>query len=304
MTSCASHSAEALPSSPSTSTALLAVDQDSSLSAPSNAIQSSLKNINDYLQKHYERFIEHESLERSRLVASFAEKEKSYEKQISTLKAVHIDIAALLVREQSINGELRQKLDVATSTMARLCKVVADPNFIFVDRTRGPHRTKQEDSPQESVDVSDIITCPNTAISSLLSQIETIVTEINAQSGVSLPSPGDPSPRYSTIEALDKVANSLLATQRSFALLIEDFRSADAVRVDTECQNRSLQKMTALLQEELQRIRGENKRISRELTAGRPESVVLPTSVISISSPATEGKSHLPTAGFRISDPW
>ena len=280
MTSCQSSSADASPLSPSISTTPSIADKDFSLSASSKAIQSSLKLFNDYIQKHYERFAEHESLERTRLVASFTQKERSYERQISTLKTIHTDIAGLLAREQLTSSELRQKLDTATNSINKLCRAVADANFVFVKPKEAPHGIKQEDDLEESVNVSDIKMCPNAAISSLLSQIETVAIKINAQNGVNLP----PSPCHSVIEALDKVANSLLVTQRSFALLLKDFKSVDAARAGTECQNRSLQQNVALLQEELKRTRSDNQRISRELAAGMPGSAVLSIIVIYLFS--------------------
>ncbi|KAF9653642.1 hypothetical protein BDM02DRAFT_3182649 [Thelephora ganbajun] len=260
-----SHCAYTPPLSPS------AADQDILLSASNKAIPSSLKYLNNYIQKHYDRFTAHEFLERTRLVASFAEKENAYEGQISTLKAVHIDIAALLIREQAINGELRQKLDIATNSMARISKVVNDANFVFVDRKRDPHEIKQEESFQESMNVSDIDICPGITISSLLSQIETVVTEMNTQDGPGQPSPVDSLPSHSIIETLSKVLDSLLATQRTFALLQEDFKSVDAARVGVELQNESLRENILFLQEELKQMRSSNERISHELAAARLE---------------------------------
>lgn len=269
MASRQSHGSDARPLSPPISTSPSAADRGSSLSASSMTIQPSLEHLNDYVRKHYERFIEHESLERSRLAASFAEKEQSYEKQISTLKAIHIDISGLLAREQSTNSELRRQLDIATDSMSRLCKVVADNNFVSVHHKQGPHGIKQEDSAQESLNVSDSV-CSNVVISSTLSQTVSTVTEMNAPNGVVLSSPSDPLPGHSIIETFGKVADSLLATQRSFALLLENFKSADAARVDIETQNQSLQEKIALLQEELRQTRGDNEKISRELAAGTP----------------------------------
>lgn len=263
MTSGQSCSADASASSPSISTPPSTVDKDFSLSASSQTIQSSLKRFNDYVQKHYERFAEHESLKRSRLVASFVEKEQSYERRISTLNTIHTDIANLLAREKSTNTQLCQVLDNATNSMTRLCKAIADANFVFVDSKLAPHGIKQE------------ILCPTTAVSSLLSQIETVLTEMSGQKGVSMPSPPDSSPCGFAFEALVKIADTLLATQRSLGLLLEDFRSADAVRNDTECQNKSLQEKIVLLQEELHRTRGDNQRISQELAAGTPGSALL-----------------------------
>ena len=268
MASRQSHRPDARPSSPSISTSPSAADQDFSLSASSKTIQSSLELFNDYVRKYHERFVFNESLERNRLVASFSEKEKGYEKQISKLKGVHADIAGLLVREQSTNNELRQKLDLATDSVARLCKVVADANFVFVDRKQGPHGIKQEEPSEESMNVPDMMLCPNAAISSLLSQIGTIVTEMNAQNGVGQASPVDPSPCHSITEALSKVTNSLSTTQRSFSLLIEDLKSVDTARADTEFQNKTLQEKIALLQEELKEKRRDNTRISQELAEG------------------------------------
>ena len=258
----------ASPLSPSTSTSPLDADQDTSLSTSNKATQSSLKSLNDYIQNHYEQFAARESLERGRLVASFAEKEQSYERHISTLKAVHADIAGLLGREQTTNNELRKKLDNATSFITGLCKVVADASFVFVDSKRESHEIKQEEGSQEDTMISDIIICPNAAVSSLLSQIESVVTEMNAQNGAGLPSPIDTSPCRSIIEALGKVLDSLLATQRTFALLQEDFKSVNAACVDTESQNQSLREKIAFLQEELKQTRSDNERISQELAAG------------------------------------
>ena len=307
MTSCQSHSAHASPLSPPIPIAPSAADQDFSLSASSKTVQSSLKSFNDYVHKHYERFIEQESLERDRLVASFAEKEKTYEKKISTLEATHTHITELLAREQSTNGELRQRLDIATNSTDRLCKLVADANFVFLDRKQDSHEIKQEDCSQEtrSMSVSDIVMCPNPAISSLLSQIETIIFEMNVHNDVSLPSPPGSSPCHSIVEALAKVANSLLATQRSTALPLEDFKSVDAARVSGDCQNGSLQEKISLLQEELKRTRGDNQRISQELAAGTLGSAALSVRVIYIGfSPTRKGKSYLPTARFGIPDSW
>ena len=259
---------DASPLSLSTSTSPSDADQDTSLSTSNKATQSSLKSLNDYIQNHYEQFAARESLERGRLVASFAEKEQSYERHISTLKAIHADIAGLLGREQTTNNELREKLDNATSFITRLCKVVADASFVFVDSKRGPHEIKQEEGSQENIMISDIIICPNATVSSLLSQIESVVTEMNAQNGAGLPSPIDTSPCHSIIEALGKVLDFLLATQRTFALLQEDIKSVNAARVDTEFQNQSLREKVALLQEELKQTRSDNERISQELAAG------------------------------------
>jgi len=248
----------------------LATDQETSSPAPNKTTPSSLECLNDYIQKHYAKVVAHESLERTRLIASFAEKERNYERQISTLKAVHADIAGLLAREQTTNGELRKKLDNMTGFMTRLCKVVADANFVFVDRKRGPYEIKQEKSSQGCINVSDIIMSPNAAISSLLSQIETVVAEMNAQNGAGLPSSVDTSPCNSILEALGRVVDSLSATQRIFALLQEDLKSVNATRVDTERQNESLQEKIALLQEELKQARSDNERTSKELAAGTP----------------------------------
>lgn len=269
-TSRQSHRAYNAPLSPSTLTSPLAADQDTSPSASSKAALASLERFNDYVQKHYDQFVANESLERSRLAASFAEKEQSYEERITTLKSIHTNIASLLVREQATNIELRQKLDIATSSVTRLCQVVADANFVFADRKRAPHEIKQEENSQESTNTSDIVICPNAAISSLLSQIQTVVTEMNVQNGAGLPSSVDPSPCHSIIEALGKVVDSLLATQRTFALLQDDFKSVDKNRADTERQNESLQENIASLQEELKRTRSDNERISHELAAGTP----------------------------------
>jgi len=258
------------PLAPSTLTSPLTADQDISLSAASKAALASLECVNDYVQKHYDQFVAKESLKRSRLAASFVEKERSYEERIKTLKSIHANITGLLVREQATNIELRQKLEIATSSVTKLCQVVTDANFVFVDHKRAPHEIKQEEDSQESTNISDIVICPNAAISSLLSQIETVVTEMNAQNGAGLPSPVNPSPCHSITEALGKVANSLLATQRTFVLLQEDFKSVDAARADAGCQNKSLQEQVASLQEELKQTRSDNERISRELAAGMP----------------------------------
>ena len=240
------------------------------LSTSSKAIPSSLERLNDYIQKHYDQFVAHESLKRILLASSSAEKEKGYKRQIVALKAIHTDIASLLLREQAANAELRQKLDSATSSMARLCQVVTDANFIFVDRKRPLLEIKQEEGSQESTDVSDITICPNAAISALLSQIESVFTEMNGLSGAGLPPAADPSPCYSIAETLEKVVYSLLAAQRTFALLHEDFKSVDAARADAGLQNKSLQEKVTLLQEELNQARDDNDRISRELTTGAP----------------------------------
>lgn len=301
-----SQSAEAshLSPGPSTSTASLAVDKDFSLSPSGKTIQSSLKRLNDYVQKYLDQLFEHQSLERSRLVASFTEKEQNYQRQISTLNGARTDVIGLLARERIINGDLRQRLDVAANSMARLCNVIADTNLVSARRDRGPHGIKQEDDLQESVNISHITMCPDAAISSLLSQIETLVIEINAQNGASLPSPPDSSPCHSTIKALDKAANSLLATQRSFTLLLEDFKSLDAARANTERRNVSLQENFALIQKELERTRSENQRILQELAAGTSGSGTLLTSVTYIVSPNREEKSYLPTVRFRMPDSW
>ena len=283
MTSSQSHSTHGSLSPPISTAA--SADKDFSLSASSKTTQSSLKRFNDYVQKHCERLIEHESLERSRLLASFSDKEQSFKKQISTLKAIHTDVAGLLTREKSTNSELRQRLEIRTNSMEKLCNAVADANFVFFDRKRGPHGMKQEDCSQESMNVPDIIMCPNTAISSLLSQIEIIAVEINAQNSVSLSSIAEPSPCHSTIKALDRVAKSLLATRCSFAQLLEDFKSADASRVNTEFQNESLQERIALLEEELKQTRSDNRRIPQELVAGTPGSSVMSIKITSIYSP-------------------
>lgn len=258
------------PISPSTSASPLAADQETSPPVPNKTIPPSLQCLNDYIQKHYDQFIAHESLERTRLITSFAEKERSYERHISTLKAVHTDIAGLLAQERTANGELCQKLDNATGFMTRLCNVVADANFVFVDRERGPHEIKQEENSRECMNVSDIVLSPNAAMSSLLSQIETVITEMNTQNGAGLLSPVDTSPCHSIFEALGRVADSLLAAQRIFALLQEDLKSVNAARVDTERQNESLQEKITLLQEELKQARSDNERASNELAAGTP----------------------------------
>ena len=256
--------------SPSASTFSLDTDQDALPSNPKKSILSSLECLNDYIQKHYDRFVAVESLKRTHLVASFAEKEQGYRKQIAMLKAVHVDIADLLSREQMSNADLRQELDSTVKSVARLCKVVNDANFVFVDRKPAPHEIKQEESSEESTSVPDVAICPNAAVSALLSQIETVVTEMNAQNGAGLPSPVDSSPCYSVIDALGKVVNSLLATQRTFVLLQENSKSVDAARVDAERQNESMQEKVALLQEQLKQARGDNEWISRELAAGTP----------------------------------
>ena len=235
------------------------------LSASNPTILSSLERLNDYIQKHYDQFVAHESLKRILLVSSFAEKERGYERQIATLKAIHTDIAALLLREQANTIDLREKLDNVTNSIAGLRRVVTDAGFTFVDRRRVSHEVKQEEGSQESMGISDISICPNAAISSLLSQIEAVFVEMN---GRSVPPPAVPLPCYSIIEALGKVVDSLLATQRTFALLREDFKSVDAARADAGRQNQSLQEKIALLQEELKQVRDDNDRISRELVAG------------------------------------
>jgi len=256
--------------SPSTSTLQLDTDQDALPAASKKSILSSLECLNDYIQKHYERFVAHESLKRSHLTTSFAEKEQSYQRQIATLKAVHVDIAGLLSREQATNADLRQRLDNSTSSLARLCQAVTDANFEFVNRKRAPHEIKQEENSQEISSVPDVAICPDAAISALLTQIETVVTEMNTQNGASLPSPVDSSPCCSVINALGKVVDSLSATQNTFALLKENSKSADAARVDAERRNESLQEKIVLLQEELKQTRGDTERISQELAAGTP----------------------------------
>jgi len=238
--------------------------------ASKKSIQSSLECLNAYIQKHYDQFVAQESHKRILLVASFARKDKSYQKQIATLKAIHVDIAALLSREQTTNADLRQKLDNAASSVARLCKVVTDANFVFVNRKRAPHEVKQEESSQEGMTVPDVTICPDATVSALLSRIETVVNEMNAKHGAALPSPVDPSPCYSVIDALGRVVHSLLATQRMHVVLQENIKSVDAARVDAECQNESLQARVALFQEELRQVRGDNERISQELAAGTP----------------------------------
>jgi len=260
----------ASPLSPSKSS--LPPDADQDISSPSNnVILSSLECLNDYVQKHYDRFVAQESLERSHLAASFAKKEQDYERQISILKAVHTDIAALLAREQVTNAGLHQKLDSVTSSMARLCKVVTDANFVFVGRKRAPHEVKQEENSQSNTDVLDVTICPDATISALLSQIESVVTEMNAHNSVGLPSSVDPSPCHSVSGTLRKVVDSLLATQRAFSLLRDDFKFVDATRMDGERQNESLQEKIALLQQELERARSDNEGLSQELTAGTPD---------------------------------
>ena len=261
----------AAPLTTSTSTSpSAAAGPDISLS--SSTFQSSLKSFNDYIQKHYEQFVEHESLERNRLVATFAEKEHSYQSQISALETIHTDISGPLAREQSTNAELRQKLDIATSSISRLCKMVADLTTIFVVSKRGLHevKVKQEGCSQENTNVPDINMCPNPAISSLLSQIETIVAEMKTGNCAGLPSTADYEPYHSIIVALGKVTDSLCETQRSLALLLKNFKSVDATRADAECRNESLRGDIALLQEELEQTRNENKKIARELAAGAP----------------------------------
>jgi len=255
--------------SPSTSTLPLDTDQDALPAASKKSILSSLESLNDYIQKHYDRFVAQETLKRSILTASFVEKEQSYQRQIATLKAVHVDIAGLLSRERATNADLRQKLDNSASSLARLCQVVTDANFKFVDRKRA-HGVKQEESSQEITTVPDVAICPDAAVSALLTRIETVVAEMNAQNGASLPSPVDSSPCCSVIDALGKVVDSLSAAQNAFALLQENLKSVDAARVDAGRQNESLQQKMALLQEELKQARGDNERISQDLAAGTP----------------------------------
>lgn len=264
------HSAFRAPPSLSASASPLTTAQGISLSPPTEAIKSSLETLNNYFQKYHDRFIEQESLKRNRLIASFAEKEQTYERQISTLKAIRADVSGLLVREQVVNDELREKLDDATGSIARLCKAVTDANFSFVDRKQGSREIKQEESSGEGTNVSDVIICPDAAISSLLSRIEAVVAEMDAQNGVGLPSPVDVSPRHSILEALERVVVSLLATQRTFLLLQEDFKSVGAARENAERQNESLQGKITLLQEELKQVRCDNERISQELASGTP----------------------------------
>lgn len=264
-TSRQSHHVFHAPLSPSASTSPLATDQDTLLSASNKSIQSSLECLNDYIQKHYDRFVAHESLERNRLITSFVEKEQSYERQISILKAIHTDIAGLLVREKAANDELRDKLDNVINSVTMLYKIATDANSV-VDRKRDPHEIKQEEDSQENMNVSGI--CPNAA--SFLSQMETMVTEINTQNGTGLPLPVDTLPCHSTSEALGRVVDFLLATRRIFALLQEEVQSVGAARVDLERQNESLQEKITLLQEELKQARSDNERVSQELAVGRP----------------------------------
>ena len=252
---------------PLSSTSPLAADQETSPLAPNKTTPPSLRCLNDYFQKHHDRSV---ASERNDLIASFAEKERSYERQISTLKAVHNDIAGLLTRGRTANDELREKLGSATGLVTRLCKIVADANFVFVDRKRGLHEIKREENSQESMNVSDIVMSPNAAISSLLSQIETVVTDMNAQNGAGLPSPVDTSPCHSILEALRRAVDSILATQRMFALLQEDLKSVNAARVEEGRKNESSQEKIALLQEELKQARSDNERTSKELIAGTP----------------------------------
>lgn len=258
------------PPSPSASTSPLTTEQDILLSPPTKAIKSSLEILNNHFQKYHDRFVEQESLKLSRLIASFAKKEQTYGRQISTLKATRADVSGLLVREQAVNYELREKLDNATGSITRLCKVVTDANFSFVDRKQGSHEIKREESPEEGMNVSDVIICPDAAISSLLSRIEAVITEMDAQNGVGLPSPVDILPCHSILETLGKVVDSLLATQRTFSLLQEDFKSVCAARDNAERQNESLQGSITLLQEELRQVRYDNEKISQELAAGTP----------------------------------
>ena len=261
--------------SPSGSTFSLDTDQDAFPPVPKKSILASLDCLNDYIQKHCDRFVADESLKRNRLAASFAQKEQGYQKQITALKAVHVDIAGLLSREQTSNADLRQELDNAASSVVRLCKLVTDANFVFVDCKQVPHEIKQEEGLPESTSVTDVAICPDASVSALLSRIETVVTEINAQNGAGLPSPVDFSPCYSVVGALGKVADSLLVTQRTFVLLQENFKSACVARVGAECQNESLQEKIVLLQGELEQARGDNERISQELAAGTPVAYVL-----------------------------
>jgi hypothetical protein len=256
------------------------------LSAQDKAAVSSLNVLNDYIKKHYDRLVEHESLERRRIVASFAEKEQSYERQISRQIAACADVAALLAREQSTNNELRQKLDIAAGSITILCKLVTDGNSVFVNHKLGPHQIKQE----EGASVSGTMTFLDAAISPLLSQIETIVTGTNANAG--LPSPVDPSSCHFLIEALGKIADSLLATQRSFALQLEDYKAVDADRVETGCENVSLRAEVALLQEELKQVKNDKERISHELAVGAPVFAALSTSVLFLFSVRLEREKH------------
>lgn len=265
-----SHSAFCAPSSPPASTSPLTAEQDTLLSPPNEAIKSTLETLNNYFQEYHDRFAQQESIKRSRLIASFAKKERTYERQISTLKAIQADISGLLVREQAVNDELRKKLDNATTSMTRLCRVVTDANFSFVDRNQGPHEIKQEESSDEGMNVSDIIICPDVAISSLLSRIEAVITEMNAQNGVGLPSPAGIPPCHSILEALRRVLDSFSAAQRAFSLLQEDFKSVCAARDDVERQNESLQQGITLLHEELKQVRCDSEKISQELVAGTP----------------------------------
>lgn len=257
------------PLSPSpASNSLLGADQDTLLSASNKAILSSLECLNDYIQKHYDQFVARESLDRNRLVASFAEKEKNYERQISILKAIRTDIASLLAREQTTNEKLREALENATGSIATLCKLVTDANFVFVDRKRGPHEIKQEEKSEESTIASDIVICPNATIFSLLSQIESVVTEMNTQNSAPLPSPVDILHCHSIVEALGRVADSLLVTQHAFGLLQGDLKSVGAARVDAERQSESLREKIILLQEELEKTKSSCERTSQELAAG------------------------------------
>ena len=286
--------------SPSASTFPLDTDQDALPATLHKSISSSLECVNNYIQKHYDRFVAHETLKRTLLTDSFTEKEQGYQRQIATLKAVHIDIAGLLSREQATSADLRQKLDNSASSLARVCQAVTDANFEFADRKRPPHEIKQESSQE----ITDIAICPDAAISVLLSQIETVVTEMNAQNGAGLPSPVDPSPCRSVIDALKKVVDSLSATQHTFALLQENSKSVDAARTDAERQNESLQEKIALLQEELKQAREENEKTSQELAAGMS---IVDTPLLGCLCPFSvrlERRTRLQTTRFLIPNPW
>lgn len=264
-----SHRASNAPRlSPSASTSPIETDRDLLLSASNISIQSSLQSLNNYIQKHYDRLVVHESLKRTLLTDSFTEKEKDYEKQIASLKAIHTDIAGLLSREQATNVELCQKLDYATGSMVMFCKAVTDAGFMFFDREQTPHGIKQEEGTQEIMGTPDVIICPDAAATAILSQIGSVVADLNAQNGSSLPSPVDSSPCRSITETLAKVADSLLTTQSTFVSLQGNLKSVDADRVVAESRNETLQEKIALLQEKLKQARNDNERISQELDAG------------------------------------
>lgn len=268
MASRQSNTTDARPLSPSIPTLPSAADPDISLSASSKAILSSLECINDYVRKHYDRYAEQQSLKHGRLIASFAEKEQTYERQISALRTTQADIAGLLTRERSANDEIRRKLDIVTNSLVKLCKVIGNASFTSVDHKRSPHRIKQEGGSQEDANVSDMETCPKVAISSLVSQLETVFSEMRAHNDPGTPPPADPPPGHSAPEAIASLADSLLRAHCSFAMLLENRKTVDKARLDSDSQNQSLREQIVLLEEQLKQSRGDHEKISQELAAG------------------------------------